>query len=232
GLNEGDGASSGQYVERVLLLPKKDVSILDVWHVNGLRGTGTFSFQVDDLFIPEIRTYDPEGKPREDGPLYVIPATLLFASGFATIALGNARASLNAAIDLAGKKVPGRSRSVLGDDLTTQRLVGETMGLWSSARAFLRESVSAAWEAACKNRSLTTEERIQLRLSTTYAIRRAADVVDVAYNLSGSSAIFASNPVQRRFQDAHVMTQQFQGRVSNFDSVGRFFLGLEPDGRY
>ncbi|MCH8110204.1 MAG: acyl-CoA dehydrogenase, partial [Chloroflexi bacterium] len=181
---------------------------------------------------PSIHTYDPAAETREDGPLYMIPTTLLFAAGFATVALGNARASLDAAIEIAGNKTPIRETLVLRDMLTTQRQVGETMAVWSSAKAYLRESVSAIWEAACKSRSLTIDDRIQLRLATTYAIRRAADVVDVSYNMSGANAIFASSPIQRRFQDAHVMTQQFQGRISNYDSVGRYFLGLDPQGQF
>ena len=227
-----DGDANGQDKQVVLLLPKRDIHIIDAWHVNGLRGTGTLSFEVDDLYVPIVRTYDPTAEAREDGPLYMIPTTLLFASGFATVALGNARASLDAAIDIAGNKTPIRETSVLGDMLTTQRQIGETMAVWSSAKAYLRESVSAIWEAACKSRSLTIDDRIQLRLATTYAIRRAADVVDVSYNMSGANAIFASSPIQRRFQDAHVMTQQFQGRISNYDSVGRHFLGLDPQGQF
>ncbi len=228
--NDGDAAD--KVVQVVMLLPKEDIHIIDAWDVKGLRGTGTLSFEVDDLFVPSIRTYDPTAEVREDGPLYMIPTTLLFASGFATVALGNARASLNDAMDLAGRKTPFRETLMLRDMVTTQRQIGETMALWSSAKAYLRQSVSALWEAACKNRALTIDDRIQLRMATTYAIRRAADVVDITYNMSGANAIFASSPVQRRFQDAHVMTQQFQGRISNFDGVGRYFLGLDPQGQF
>ena len=227
-----DGDAAGQDEQVVMLLPKKDIRIIDAWHVKGLRGTGTLSFEVDDLFVPSIHTYDPAAETREDGPLYMIPTTLLFAAGFATVALGNARASLNAAIEIASEKTPIREALILRDMQTTQRLIGETMAVLGSAKAFLRESVSAVWEAACKNRSLTIDDRIQLRMATTFALRRAADVVDVSYNMSGANAIFADSPIQRRFQDAHVMTQQFQGRISNFDSVGRYFLGLDPQGQF
>ena len=88
------------------------------------------------------------------------------------------------------------------------------------------------WEGARKNHCLTTEERIRLRLASTHAIRTAADVVDIAYNLCGSNAIFANNPVQRRFQDIHVITQQAQGRLTHYDTAGQFFLGLEPEGSF
>ena len=42
-----------------------------------------------------------------------------------------------------------------------------------------------------------------MRLASTHAIRMAAQVVDTAYSLCGAGAIFASNPIQRRFQDMH-----------------------------
>jgi alkylation response protein AidB-like acyl-CoA dehydrogenase len=212
------------------LVPKKDVRLIDTWEVVGLRGTGSFSFEIDDLFVPETHTYDPAGKPREDGPLYCVPTTLFFAPGFATVALGAARAALDAAIEMAKAKVQGFEERTLQDLSTTQRTVGEAEAIWGSAKAYLREASSAMWQGACKNRSLTYEERIRLRLASTYGIRKAGEVVDIAYTLCGSDSIFATNPVQRRFRDVHTITQQIQGRLSHYDTAGQFFLGLEPDG--
>ena len=110
---------------RTLLIPKQDVNLVDVWQVGGLRGTGSFSFEADDLFVPSSRTYGPSDEPREDGALYVIPTGLMFGSGFATVALGVARASLDAAIDLAGRKTPVSGRGMLRDEATTQRQIGQ-----------------------------------------------------------------------------------------------------------
>ena len=231
-LEQKQDASTARVSTCVMLMPKKDAKLLDSWQVSGLRGTGSFSFEVDDLYVPSTRTYDPANAPREDGSLYVIPRTLLFASGDATIALGIARASLDTTIDLAGTKTPGRVRTLLQDQSATQRLIGEGEAIWHSARAFLEESASSVWRSACRNHALTTEERIRLRLSSTDAIRRAAEVVDICYNLCGSSGIFASNPIQRRFQDIHVVTQHIQGRPTHYETAGQFFLGLEPEGSF
>ena len=228
--DQGDDTSSDRRELRTLLIPKEDVHLVDVWQVSGLRGTGSFSFEVDDLFVPGYRSYSPSDGPREDGALYVIPTSLLFPSGFATVALGIARASLDAAIELAGGKPT--DRGMLRDKATTQRQIGMAEANWSSARAFLRESASSVWDGARKNHSLTTEERIRLRLSSTHAIRTAAEVVDVAYTVCGSNSIFSINPVQRRFQDVHVITQQVQGRLDHYDTAGQFFLGLEPEGLF
>ena len=215
---------------RTMLLPKGEVNVLDVWNVGGLRGTGSHSFEVQDAFIPAARSYPTTAGSREPGPLYYIPTTLLFCSGFATVALGAARAGLDSAIELAiGKTQMGRE-STMRDESTTQRMVGEAEAIWNAARAFLDESANAMWEGVCRNRDLTMEERIRVRLSSTHAIRQAAAVVDIAYTLCGSSAIFAVNPIQRCFQDVHAITQQIQGRPTHYDTAGQFFLGLDPGG--
>ena len=214
---------------RTMLLPKEHVNLVDVWQVNGLRGTGSVSFEVQDLHVSKSRTFRRSDEPREAGPLYVMPMVLLFASGFATVALGIARAGLDAAIEVAGSKTP-QGRALLREEPDTWRQIGQAEAIWRSARAFLRESASAAWKSAREVRSLTLEERIRLRLAGTHGIRMAAQVVDIAYTLFGSHAIFENNPIQRRFQDVHAITQQLQGRMDHYDTAGQFFLGLEPQG--
>ena len=215
---------------RTMLLPKDQADLVDIWHVGGLKGTGSQGFAIEDLFIPAARSYPTTASSREPGPMYVIPTTLLFCSGFATVALGNARAGLDAAIDLAiGKTQQGRE-SPMRHESTTHRMVGQAEAIWNSARAFLDEAAAAMWQGAKTNLDLTVEERVGVRLASTHAIRESARVVDIAYTICGSSAIFAVNPIQRRFQDAHALTQQIQGRPTHYDTAGQYYLDLEPEG--
>ena len=217
---------------RMLLMPKEDVKFVDLWQVAGLRGTGSFSFQVDDMFIPENRTYQFEGEHNERGPLYAIPRTLLFGSGFATVALGVARRSLEIAIETASTRAPGRSSTVLRDQQPAQRQVGEAHAIHRSAQCFLQESVNTVWESASRDGTVPVEERLQLRVAATHALRMSAQVVDIAYNLCGAGAIFASNPIQRRFQDMHVITQHVQASYAHYESAGQALLGLEARGAF
>jgi alkylation response protein AidB-like acyl-CoA dehydrogenase len=217
---------------RVMLIPKNDVKFVDFWPVHGLRGTASFSFEVEDLFIPEERTYSPTNQPREDGPVYGIPITLLFASGFSTVALGIAKASLGTAMDLAEIKIPGRASSLLQDEPTTQRIIGEAQAIWHSAKAFLREAHASVWESAAANKPLTVEQRIKLRLAATFGIRKSKEIVETAYELCGSNAILDTNPIQRQFQDIHVVSQHIQGRATHFETAGQFFMGLDPQGNF
>ena len=154
-LDEGRQQSADHDREVLLLIPRDHVEVLDVWQVNGLRGTGSFSFQAEDLFVPSSRSYGADDAPSESGPLYVVPKVLMFSSGFATVALGVARSALDAAIDIACEKVPVKRTSVLRDTSTTQRQVGEAEALWRSARAFLMEAAGELWESAVDRGALT-----------------------------------------------------------------------------
>ena len=57
----------------------------DVWDVIGLNGTGTDSYSVDNLFIPEkfAALRDDPAALREQGPLYRLTTYTVFGLGFA-----------------------------------------------------------------------------------------------------------------------------------------------------
>src|SRR5205823_3666762 len=40
---------------RVAFLPRDEVSFADGWHVQGLKGTGSYDYSVADVFVPESR---------------------------------------------------------------------------------------------------------------------------------------------------------------------------------
>lgn len=214
---------------RILLLPKREARIIDAWDVRGLRGTGSHHFTVQDLFVPTERAHSIWDPALESGPLYVIPMNLLFSCGFAAVALGVARSALDSVLELCGSKRPRSVRSILRDQPVVQRQVGEAETVWASARAFLHESAREIWEHVCDRHEISMKQRIRLRMASTHAIRLAARAVDMAYEVAGSDAIFESQPLQRRFQDIHVITQHVQGRGAHYESIGRFLLGLEPD---
>ena len=215
---------------RTFLIPKLEVKVVDEWHVGGLRGTASLSFTASELFVPAERSYGLNEPSREAGPLYVIHTTPMFASGFATVALGVARSGLDAAIDLTKSKVQHGGANTLSADTTTQRMIGESEASWNSARAFLNEATSEMWRVVAQTHELPTAQRIKVRLAGTHAIRTSADVVNTAYTICGSSAIFEPNKIQHCFRDAHAIRQQIQGRPTHYDTVGQFYLGLEPKG--
>ena len=220
----------GQREERYLFVPVAEAELLDTWHVRGMRGTGTHDFAVRDVFVPAERTVLQAGAPLlENGALYQFPRRLLFASGDAAVSLGAARACLNTFFELAGAKTPRSMQATLRDQPVVQATVGRTEAHLRSARAFLTEAVREIWTEASSTGAITLERRAALRLATTHAIRLAVDVVDSVYNAAGVTAIFEGNPIQRHFQDIHVISQHTQARLAHYELIGKYALGLTVD---
>src|SRR5258708_38354026 len=42
---------------RVAVLPREDIQFNDGWHLQGLKGTGSYDYSVDDVFVPLSRTF-------------------------------------------------------------------------------------------------------------------------------------------------------------------------------
>jgi alkylation response protein AidB-like acyl-CoA dehydrogenase len=97
-----------------------------------------------------------------------------------------------------------------------------------SARGFLYQAIGDAWESAQAG-EIPLRERVALRLATTYAIQRSAVVVDVPYHLAGGTSVFSGDPLEQRFRDIHALTQQAQGRIDHYETVGQYLLGIEPE---
>ena len=222
--------ANGQPEARYLFVPVAEAEKLDTWHVRGMRGTGSHHFAVNDVFVPGERSVLSATAPlRETGPLYQIPRTLMFASGDAAVALGLARASMDAFFELAGAKIPRATPGLLREQPMVQAQVGHAEAILRTARAFLTESVRETWAHLTATGTITLDQRATLRLATTHAIRQAVQVVDTVYSAAGATAIYEEHLLQRHFQDVHVISQHMQSRLAHYELVGRHWLGLPID---
>ncbi len=224
------GAVGGQ-AHRTALFPRSKAAIADDWHVMGLRGTRSEGYTVDDLFVEDALTLDRE-TPQErrlDATLYRFSTTNVYASVFSGVALGIARAMLDDLLELAGHKHPRGALSSMRDSPVVQTRLAELEARLASARAYQQQALDDTWRRVEATRDLRMDDRVQIRLATTFAINAATDVVEQVYRLAGATAIFESRPFERRFRDAHAVSQQVQGRHTNYETVGRFMLGLDVD---
>jgi len=219
----------GAVDSRTMLFPAASTTLVDVWDVSGLRGTGSDAFTVTDLFVPHERSIarDDPAERQYPGPLYCFPMGSLYASGFAGVALGIARVTLDALVELATEKTPRGFKRLLRDNAVIQSQVGRAEAQLRSARMLLLGSLDEIWAAVGRSGVLTLEQRMLIRLAATYAIHEAKEVVDTAHHAAGATSIFASSAFDRRFRDMHAVTQQLQGRQGHFETVGQFLLGLD-----
>jgi alkylation response protein AidB-like acyl-CoA dehydrogenase len=210
---------------RTIVFPASSATMHDVWNVMGLCGTGTDSYSVENLFIPENFTAlrDDFTALREKGLLYGLTTFSMFGLGFGAVSLGVARATLDAATDLARKK-HSVGIAAMKDNSAVQGLIGRTEAKLRAARAYHFSTASACWQELLDTGKLSEQGRMAIRLSATYTIHQAAEVVHTAYHMAGATAVFKSNPFERRFRDMHAITQQIQARDNHYEDVGKMIL--------
>src|ERR1700720_1501370 len=214
---------------RTIVFPASSATTYDVWNVIGLSGTGTDSYSVDNLFIPDnfAALRDNFTARREKGPLYGLTTYTMFGLGFAAISLGVARATLDAATELARGKASVGIKA-MRENTAVQGLIGRTEGNLRAARAYLYATAAEAWRDLTRTGKLNEEHRTALRLASTWTIHQAASVVDAAYHMAGATAVFRANKFERRFRDMHAIAQQIQARDTHYEDVGKAILGTDP----
>ena len=223
--------ASGVQQERTMLVRAEDVAWTDIWNTVGLRGTASDQFALEDFFVRAdhsiTREFDREC--RESGPLYRMGSGTCYQVGFAGVACGIARGALDNFIDIARNKVPRGYKSPLRDNAVIQSNLAQAEVNLRAARGFVLQSMADVWKDLNAGATITVEQRITIRMAATHAIHKAREAVDFAYSAAGATAIFENHPLERRFRDIHTVTQQLQGRLSHFETVGAWMMGADAD---
>ncbi len=109
---------NGAPVTLITLFPREKAEIIDNWDTLGMRGTGSHDVNVDDLFVPAERAvpFKPleQPSPAYSGPwhrLTIWPSV----AGTAIPALGIAQAAIDEFAELATKKTPSYTTTMLKD---------------------------------------------------------------------------------------------------------------------
>ena len=223
----GDGDARPEV--RVVAIPVGELSVHDTWDVSGLRGTGSHDVSADDVRVPAEHVIDLTAGPADAGALYRFPVFGLFALSLAAVALGNAHGAVDDLVALAAGKTPLGSGRTLAQRPTTQARVAVAVARLRAAQALADSEVARAWTTVGAGASVTTEQRLSLRLAATHAVRASAEVVRELHDLGGGSAIYTGSPLQRRLRDAETATAHAQVAPATWELTGRLLLGLDTD---
>ncbi len=225
-------AADGGPEFRLCLFPRADVEVFDIWHVGGLRATGSNDFQVTELFVPEQHTIplvDFQPPPRRPGPLYAVPMTSTFVSCIATVALGIARAAIEAVIEIGAEKKTAGSSTVLRDKPLAQAELARAEAMLGAGRAYLFSELGTMWEDAVAGRPISLRARAAVRLAACHATQCAIQTVDLMYQTAGGAALFQSGRLERCLRDVHAAGQHVAVNMqANLEPVGRVLFGLPP----
>jgi len=218
----------GRPDDRSFVFLRSQAKIIDDWHVLGLRGTGSDSYSVEDLFIPDAHApaRDIADERREKGPLYPIGSTLLYASGFCSVTIGIARRMLDSYVTVAKGRHSRASPTAMANNQAIHREMAILEARLSATRAFLHEAAGQVYDASARG-TLDVDLRVRLRLATTWGMNEATDVSIACYRGAGTMAISEKAPFERRFRDAMSASQHLQGMWPHAEMVGRHLIGAE-----
>jgi alkylation response protein AidB-like acyl-CoA dehydrogenase len=222
---EPSGAGTG--AAKLMFMPRSDATVVDTWHVGGLRGTGSHDFEVKDVFVPASRTVSFADPPVEAGPLYSLPSIAMFATMIASVPLGIARHAIEAFKQLGGVKKPTFSQGLLRDGAVAQSHLGEAEAFLRAGRAFLFESLRSAWQVAQRGERLTWHDRGLLWLSATQAVTQALHAVDLVYRAGGAASVYTSTQLERCLRDIRTASQHVTVMATNYEVAGQFFFGAD-----
>jgi alkylation response protein AidB-like acyl-CoA dehydrogenase len=217
----------GQPELRVLFVPKGRYTILDTWHVGGLRGSGSHDVVVDDVFVPVDDSFAPAPPVASPSPLAQLPIVAVMGAGFGAQLLGMARAAIAVTLEILRTKVsvdPGASirerPSVLADIAAYSTAV-------AAAGSHLHTSMAALWEKASTTLP-TAEDRAALYGASLHAAAIGRAGVVAMHAAAGTPALYMDCPLERSVRDLHTMAQHIAAQPLWLEDAGRVLLGHEP----
>ena len=222
-------SDNGAPVIRSMYIPADNAEIRDTWSVVGMCGTGSHDFVIDDVFVPEAHAFSLYEPPKVDAPLCHPRLVMAVAwTNTAANALGIARGAMDTFVDLANRAGSTNSPTLLRDRPLVHARIAEAEAILGAARAYVLESVGAAWEAVCEQAPDPGPEIARARLAITHAMHEAVRAVDVVFHTAGTNAVYRKHPLERYFRDIHVAVQHAAGLPSHVESAGKALLGLRP----
>ena len=210
------------------VMPRGDCTVLDTWHVLGLRGTGSTEFEADNVFVPKdlaIRFFPPES--RYPHPIFRMPPTY-FGYNHVSVMNGIARSALAALKALAATKTSAMPPGGLRDDPQAQYAVAKAEAMIDANRLAVKEAFRLFWDPVVANESVSIEARARLRRAIAYAAENAIEAVQLCYRAAGGSAVYESAPFERALRDVNTAATHMAVRRMMMEEAGRVTFGLTP----
>jgi 3-hydroxy-9,10-secoandrosta-1,3,5(10)-triene-9,17-dione monooxygenase len=223
---------------RLFLVPTSDLNILDTWYCAGLRGSGSNTVALDNVFVPEHRSVSfstlrdacSPGSAVNTAPIYRTPFIAVHTYALLGPALGLARGAYADFVQWTRQRYLTYTALNVAQHVPVQIRVAEIAAQIDAAELLARRCFAIAREDYTK---VTLAQRLLLRRDFTYAMKMVRTAMDDLIKISGSSGLRDDNPVQRCWRDVHAISSHV---VMNFDvaaeNFGRVEFGLGRNEAY
>jgi 3-hydroxy-9,10-secoandrosta-1,3,5(10)-triene-9,17-dione monooxygenase len=219
------------------VLPISDVQILDDWDTIGIRGSGSSSVAVRDVFVPDIRVSRADsaqfGRYKstqlEHEWLYRAAFTPLAQIIIAFPALGAGLAALDVFMEqLPRRAITASPYMKQGEAPITHLQLGEASAKIDAARMIVATAADDIERQAKAGSVMDQMTRARIRRDTGFACRLIWEGIDMLAGASGGSFASVSHPLNRIWRDARVASLHASLVPSTvFELYGRMMCGLD-----
>ncbi|MBF6521625.1 3-hydroxy-9,10-secoandrosta-1,3,5(10)-triene-9,17-dione monooxygenase oxygenase subunit [Nocardia farcinica] len=194
------------------LIPRSDYRIDDVWNVVGLRGTGSNTVVVEDVFVPRHRFLSframnemkSPGLERNTDPVYKMPWGTIHPTTISAPIVGMAYGAYAAHVEHQGKRIRAAyAGEKAKDDPFTKVRVAEASSDIDAAWRQLSGNVAEEYALLKEGKEVPFDLRVRARRDQVRATGRAIASIDKLFEASGATALANGTPLQRFWRDAH-----------------------------
>jgi alkylation response protein AidB-like acyl-CoA dehydrogenase len=190
-------------------VPIADVTVLDTWHVLGLRGTGSCDFSLEDCFVPTRRAFvrrpdDPSSVRRRGGAIFAMPRLSGVTYEHAGIAYGLGRRALTLLQDATDPVSGHPGLASRGDVLAEIGRLSTRLVAAGSWVATLHDGILSEIEAgAIPDPAVATTAQSSACLVTEIAV----EICTALFRYSGARGLYVPNEAERLFRDANAAAE-------------------------
>lgn len=224
------GPVPGAPQTRSMLLPAREVRIIDTWNALGLKGTGSHDLALEGAFCPEENTFDIFfGTSSVPGPGFVAPV-LHFVLHMAAVSLGIAQGAVDDVVKLVtmGKRRM-YARVPLIESPVFQLELGRVDTSVRAARALLYSTADEFCAACVDDPAAAVALAPRLSAALAWVTETASGVVETCYRAGGANSLKDGSSLQRRFRDIYTFRQHAAAAEGWFGQAGASLLG-QPTG--
>jgi alkylation response protein AidB-like acyl-CoA dehydrogenase len=215
----------------VAVIPREEIVFTDGWHVQGLKATGSFDYNVQQLFVPASRTFELmcQTPLRGESPTFFMGLIPVTAAGHASWALGVAKSMLDDVSELARSKVRMGDDASLAHRDSFQRNLAHHTAMWKAARLLVVATFTEVEKVIADGGALTPVLRADMRVAATYATESSREIVQWAHLAAGTSAIREGSRLERAFRDMYSGTQHVFIGEKTYTDAAQIYLGIAGD---
>jgi len=216
-----------------LLVPLAEIEIDDDWHALGLRGSGSKSLLLHDVFVPEHRVVmvsdlfagtPPGADIHPDYPILRAPRGFLVSYSLPPVPIALGRRAL----DVACRALSGRvSRGVnkVAESEVVQMAVGEAAAAIDAATMMLHHGRDRSTDEVSSGRRITMAEALRARRDMVYAQHQVKGAVERLCELCGARWTYDSDPLQEFRRDIEItLTHHAASRQAAMAPWGHLLL--------